>query len=124
MRATIISMVMRLPGSLPGMSVASGLRSARERGAVKPGSGPGLCQVRAVRSLLTLPSAPLGILDSRHETPLQSSACVARVRASRRGSMDSDIMVISRSGTRFARAWPRHPDRGAVMRLIRSRASD
>ena len=37
MRATIISMVMRLPGSLPGMSVAGGLRSARERGAVAPG---------------------------------------------------------------------------------------
>ena len=34
MRATIISMVMRLPGSLPGTSVAGGLRSARERGAV------------------------------------------------------------------------------------------
>ena len=49
MRATIISMVMRLPGSLPGMSVASGLRSARERGAVsgleaRPVSGPGRAQ--------------------------------------------------------------------------------
>ena len=39
MRATIISMVMRLPGSLPGMSVAGGLRPVRERGAVKPGAG-------------------------------------------------------------------------------------
>ena len=47
MRATIISMVIRLPGSLPGMSVASGLRAARARGAVKPGLGPGLCQVQA-----------------------------------------------------------------------------
>ena len=47
MRATIISMVMRLPGSLPGMRVAGGLRSARERGAVKPGLGPGVCQVQA-----------------------------------------------------------------------------
>ena len=37
MRATIISMVMRLPGSLPGMSVAGGLRLVRERGAVAPG---------------------------------------------------------------------------------------
>ena len=45
MRATIISMVMRLPGSLPGMSVAGWLRPARERGGVKlgarPVSGPG-----------------------------------------------------------------------------------
>ena len=46
MRATIISMVMRLPGSLPGMSVAGGLRSARARGAVgglgaRCVSGPG-----------------------------------------------------------------------------------
>ena len=77
MRATIISMVMGLPGSLPGMSVAGGLRSARERGAVKPGLGPGLCQVRtrtapgwawagvqAARSLQTLPSALPGIVDS------------------------------------------------------------
>ena len=39
MRATIISMVMGFPGSLPGMSVAGGLRSARERGAVAPGRG-------------------------------------------------------------------------------------
>ena len=39
MMATIISMVMRLPGSLPGMSVASGLRSARERGAVSRAQG-------------------------------------------------------------------------------------
>ena len=78
MRATIISMVIGLPGSLPGMSVAGGLRSARERGAVKP--GPGLCQVQvrtvpgwawawagvqAARSIQTLPSVPLGIVDSR-----------------------------------------------------------
>ena len=47
MRATIISTVMGLPGPLPGMSVAGGLRSARERGAVKLGLGPGLCQVQA-----------------------------------------------------------------------------
>ena len=77
MRATIISMVMRLPDSLPGMSVAGGLRSVRERGAVKLGLGPGLCHVQvrtapgwawagvqAARSLQTLPSAPLGIVDS------------------------------------------------------------
>ena len=47
MRATIISMVMRLAGSLPGMSVAGGLRPARERGAVKPGLRPDVCQVQA-----------------------------------------------------------------------------
>ena len=77
MRATIISMVMGLPGSLPGMSVAGGLRLVRERGVVKPGLGPGLCQVQvrtapgwawagvqAARSLQTLPSVPLVILDS------------------------------------------------------------
>ena len=39
MRATIISMVMKLPGSLPGMSVAGGLRSARKRGAVSRARG-------------------------------------------------------------------------------------
>ena len=34
MRATIISMVMGLPGSLSGMSVAGGLQATRARGAV------------------------------------------------------------------------------------------
>ena len=72
MSATIMSMVMRLPASLPGTSVASGLRPTRARGAVKPGLGPGLCQVQARRSLQTLPSAPLVILDSRASLLLTS----------------------------------------------------
>lgn len=47
MRATIISMVTGLPGSLPGMSVAGGLWSARKRGAVSRARGRGHVRARS-----------------------------------------------------------------------------